>query len=86
MVYSAAASHYVRPARFYSVVTSHHMEGTMEHSGPMLKFGRVDSSSQTCMEMPKSSCGDAQDVRKHGDINSRDAMPLKSNLPYVRAV
>jgi hypothetical protein len=66
MVYSAIASRYVRPTRFLSVVTLHHMEGTTEHSGPMLRFGRVDSSSQTCMEMLKSSCGDAQDVKNMG--------------------
>jgi hypothetical protein len=66
MVYSAAATRYVRPARFWSDVTPHHMKGIMEHSGPMLKFGRVDSSGQTCMETPKSLCGDAQDFRSMG--------------------
>jgi hypothetical protein len=42
------------------------MEGTTEHSGPMLKFGRVDSSGQTCMETLRSLCSDAQDVRNMG--------------------
>ena len=79
MVYSAAVSRYVRPARFWSVVTPHPMEDTTELSEPMLKFGKVDSSGQTCMETLRNLCGVAQDV-KHGNINSRDAMPLKSNL------
>jgi hypothetical protein len=66
MVYSATASRNVRPTRFLSVVTPHHMEGIMEHSGPMLRFGRVDSSGQTWMVMLKSLCSDAQDVRNMG--------------------
>jgi hypothetical protein len=66
MVYSAAASCYVRPARFLSVVTPHHMDGITEHSGPMLRFGRVYSSSQPCMETLRSLCGDAQDVKNMG--------------------
>jgi hypothetical protein len=66
MVYSTAASRYVRSAQFWSVVTPRHMEDTTEHSGPMLKFGRVDSSVQTCMEMLKSLCGNAQDIRNMG--------------------
>jgi hypothetical protein len=45
---------------------SRHIEGTTEHSGPMLKPSRVDSSSQTCTEMPRSSCGDAKDFRNMG--------------------
>ena len=66
MVYSAVASHYVRPARFWSIVTPHPMEDIIEPSEPMQKFGKVDSSSQTCMEMLTSSCGVAQDVRSMG--------------------
>jgi hypothetical protein len=66
MVYFAAASRYVRPAKFWSVVTPRHMERIMEHSGPMLKFSRVYSYGQTCMETLKSSCGDAQDGRNMG--------------------
>ena len=66
MVYSAVASHYVRPARFWSIVTPHPMEDIIEPSEPMQKFGKVDSFGQTCMETRKNSCGVAQDVKNTG--------------------
>ena len=66
MVYSTAVSRYVRPAKFWSVVTPHPMENITEISEPMQKFGKVDSSSQTCMEMLRNLCGVAQDVRSMG--------------------
>ena len=66
MVYSAAVSRYVRPARFWSVVTPHPMEDITEPFKPMQKFGKVDSSGQTCMETQKNLCGVAQDVRSMG--------------------
>ena len=56
------------------------MEDITELSGPMQKFGKVDSFGQTCMEMQRNSCSVVQDAKTHGNINSRDAMPLKSNL------
>jgi hypothetical protein len=66
MIYSAAASRYVRPARFLSVVTPRHMEDTTEYSVPMLRSRRVDSSGQPCFEMLRNLCGDAQDIRNMG--------------------
>jgi hypothetical protein len=42
------------------------MEDITEHSVPMEKFARVDSSSRTCMEMSKNLSGVAQDVRSTG--------------------
>jgi hypothetical protein len=42
------------------------MEGTTEHSGPIVKFGKMDSSGPTCVETLKSLYGDAQDVRNMG--------------------
>ena len=66
MVYSAAVSRYLRPAKFWSVVTPHPMEDTTEPSVPMQKFGKADSSGQTCMETQKNSCGVAQDVKSMG--------------------
>ena len=63
MVYFVAVSHFVRPV---SVVTPRLMEDTMEHSVPMQKFGKVGSSSQTCMETLKNLSGVAQDVRSTG--------------------
>ena len=66
MVYSAAVSRFVRPGKFLSIVTPRLMEDTTEHSVPMQKFGRVDSSSRTCMEMPKNLSCVAQDVRSTG--------------------
>ena len=66
MVYSAAVSRYVRPARFWSVVTPHPMEDTTELSEPMQKFGKVDFSGQTCMETQSNLCGVAQDVKSMG--------------------
>ena len=59
MVYFVAVSHFVRAV---IVVTPRLMEDTTEHSVPMQKFGRVDSSGQTCMETPKNLSGVAQDV------------------------
>ena len=44
----------------------HRTEGTTEHSGPMQRFGKVDSFGQPCMEMPRSSYGDVPDVRNTG--------------------
>jgi hypothetical protein len=41
----------------------------MEHSGPMQKFGDAKKFVRRC---PR--------CQKHGNIKSRDAMPLKSNL------
>ena len=38
----------------------------MELSVPMQKFGRADSSGQTCMEMQKNLCDIAQDVKSMG--------------------
>ena len=66
MVYFVVVSRFVRPRGFLSVVTPRLMEDTTEHSVPMQKFGRVVSSGQTCMEMPKESSGVAQDVRSTG--------------------
>ena len=66
MAYSAVVSHYVRPARSYSVVTPHPMEDITELSGPMQKFGKVDSFGQTCMETRRNSCGFAQDAKNTG--------------------
>ena len=66
MVYFVVVSRFVRPRGFLSVVTPRLMEDTMEHSVPMQKFGRVVSSSQTCMEMLKNLSGVAQDVKSMG--------------------
>ena len=66
MVYSTVVSRYVRPARFRSVATPHPMEDITELSELMLKFGRVDSSGQTCMETQRNLCGVAQDVKSMG--------------------
>ena len=66
MVYSDAVSRYVRPAKFFSVVTPRHMEDITEPSVPMQKFGRVDFSGQTCMEKQKNLYGVAQDVKSMG--------------------
>jgi len=66
MVYSDAVSQYVRPVKFLSVVTPRHLEDITEPSVPMQKFGREDSSSQTCMETQKNLCGVAQDVKSMG--------------------
>ena len=66
MVYFVAVSHFVRPEKFLSVVTPRLMEDITEHFVPMQKFGRVDSSGQTCMEMIRNLSGVAQDVRSTG--------------------
>ena len=66
MVYSAVASRYVRPARFWNVVTPHLMEDITEPSEPMQNFGKVDYFGQTCMETRKNSCGVAQDAKSLG--------------------
>ena len=66
MVYFVAVSHFVRPGEFLSVVTPRLMEDIMEHFVPMQKFGRVDSSGQSCMETLKNSFGVPQDVRSTG--------------------
>ena len=66
MVYSAVVSRYVRPERFWSVVTPHLMEDITEHSVPMQKFGKLDYSGQTCMETQRNLCGVAQDVKSMG--------------------
>ena len=66
MVYFVAVSRFVRPGEFLSVATPRLMEDTTEHSVPMQKFGRVVSSSQTSMEMPKNLSGVAQDVKSTG--------------------
>ena len=61
-----AVSHFVRPGEFLSIVTPRLMEDITDHSVLMQKFGKVVSSGQTCMEMPKNSSGVAQDVRSTG--------------------
>ena len=66
MVYFVAVSHFVRPGEFLSVVTPRLMEDTTEHSVPMQKFGRVDSSGQTCIETVMNLSDVAQDVRSTG--------------------
>ena len=42
------------------------MEDITELSGPMQKFGRVDSFGQTCMETQRNLCGIAQDAKNTG--------------------
>ena len=42
------------------------MEDITELSGPMQKFGKVDSFGQTCMEMQRNLCGIAQDAKNMG--------------------
>jgi hypothetical protein len=66
IVYSGAASRYVRPAKFLSVVPPRHTKGTTEHSGPIPKFARVDYFGQTCTKTLRSLCSDAEDVRNMG--------------------
>jgi len=50
------------PASFQRCI----MEDITEPSVPMQKFGKVDSSGQTCMETQKNLCGIAQDVKSMG--------------------
>ena len=45
------------------ILERRHMEDITEPSVPMQKFGRADSSGQTCMETQKNLCGVAQDVK-----------------------
>jgi hypothetical protein len=55
------------------------MEDIMEHSEHMQKSGKMDSSGQPCPRYKGlvQRCGSCQ---RHGNINTRDAMPLTNNL------
>ena len=78
MVYFVVVSRFVRPRGFLSVVTPHR-----GHYGAFRTHAKVWQSGFFWPNM----YGDAKGViwrcprcQKHGNINSRDAMPLKSNL------
>ena len=52
----------------------------MEHSVHIQRSGSVDSTGLQCMKDKKQyirRCGPCQ---RHGNINTRDAMPLTNNL------
>jgi len=56
------------------------MEGIMGHFEHMQRYGSVDSSGQQCMKTQENLFRDVAHVKRHGNINSGDAMPPISNL------
>jgi hypothetical protein len=56
------------------------MEDIMGHSVLMQKFGNVDFFGQPCMKTQKDFIQRCVACQRHGNINTRDAMPLTNNL------
>ena len=55
-----------KQSRSLKDATHHHMGDIMGHSTLMLRFGKVDSSSQPCTMTPKNSYEGASRVRNMG--------------------
>jgi hypothetical protein len=80
MVYSGGVYQLKKESRSLKDAIHHHMEDIMGHSILMQKIGNVDFSGQLCMKTQKifiRRCGACQ---RHGNINTRDVMPLTNNL------
>jgi hypothetical protein len=80
MVYSEDVYQLKKESKSLKDAIHHHMEDIMEHFVHNRRSRRADFSGQPCMKTPRNSSRDAEHVKNHGNINSRDAMPLTNNL------
>ena len=71
---------WLRLLKLWKDAMPHHLEDTMEHSGHMLKFGKVAFCWPTMYEDTKNFVRICHRCQKHGNINSRNEMPLTNNL------